>query len=70
MTQDRILEQTTKTNGRVSSLETWREVHSESMKADHDKIEEVRDSLKWVTRLILATLISTVLVGMLGLIFK
>lgn len=62
----RILEQTTKTNGRVTTLETWRATHSVEQGYLTQKLDKVCDTLSRLNWLVL----SAVVVGLLGLILK
>jgi hypothetical protein len=61
-----ILEQTTKTNGKVGCLETWKATHTIEYTALAEKIDEVKtilSRLNWI-------LITAVSVALLGLVLK
>lgn len=61
-----ILDQTTRTNGRVNALETWREVHKVETVGIAEKIDSVCVTLSRINWMIIAA----VVVGVLGLVLK
>jgi hypothetical protein len=63
---EKILEQTTKTNGRVTSLETWKAVHTSETGTMQTSISDVKTTLSRLNWL----LITAVFMAVLNLILK
>jgi len=63
---EKILEQTTKTNGRVSALETWKAVHQTENTSLTKKLDNVCTTLQRLNWL----LISGVVVAVLNLVLR
>jgi septal ring factor EnvC (AmiA/AmiB activator) len=64
--QEKILEQTIRTNGRVTGLETWKAAHEVENKNLTENLDDVRKILARINWMV----ITAVVVGLLSIVFK
>jgi len=58
---EKILEQTTKTNGRVTTLETWKAVHTSESSTVQKSIDDVKETLKRLNWLLIIAVVGALL---------